>query len=183
MKTVAFVIALCGLVGVSAADDSELLGVKLSIPDWVKKKERRFSATLTLEHDTWEDSLSVIRKEIAISHSDTTLSIVDERYSYETWVCTSSCGTFVEFGYWDTRYSTRKKVERVDDQTVRVFLIFEGIHSDIDPDSKLIFIVNSGAIVDYNGRALRVGVPVSLEDNTAIHPISWGELKTIVPLP
>ena len=99
---------LCGLQGISYADDDDFR-VELSHPKWVETKTRRFTATLTLEGDVWESSLDTIRDAVFISGIKD-LSIIKEEHEKSRWVCTSSCGSFIEYGYWDKYTVKRKKL-------------------------------------------------------------------------
>ena len=70
-----------------------------------------------------------------------------------------------------------KKIERVSNTVLKLYLIFEGNYSDMDPNTRLKFRVTSSAIVDYKGRVLEAQVPITRDDNTAVKSISWGAIK------
>ena len=113
--------------------------------------------TLSLEGAAWAD-ISKIRNAVAVSGIDG-VTIKTERYkSGRRWVCTSGCGSPVEFGYWTNTYSSRPRVRRMSDTVLEVPLTN---NSDFDTDATLTLTVEAAAIANYDGPALTAEVPVA----------------------
>ena len=63
-----------------------------------------FVVTLLLEGAAWAN-ISRIRNAVSVSGiAGVTIKQESYRVSREVWVCTSGCGSIVEFGYWETVY-------------------------------------------------------------------------------
>ena len=114
------------------------------------------SVTLKLIGQTWIESEQNIENALTVSGVEgvSFRKRYTEKYtSIESW-----CDAFFCYTNWPrTRTRWIETVHRVDDNTVKIVLEFEG---DFDTDSRLTFTVTEDAIENYDGPALSAEVPV-----------------------
>ena len=148
-----FILLTCSVQGISYGQT-----LTASTPEALTETNLNNSVvTLLLEGAAWAD-ISKIRYAVAVSGIDG-VTIKTERYkSGRRWVCTSGCGSPVEFGYWTNTYSSRPRVRRMSDTVLEVPLTN---NSDFDTDATLTLTVKAAAIANYDGPALTAEVPVT----------------------
>ena len=151
-----FLLLTCSLQGISygqtlTASTSEVL---------TEANSNNFVVTLLLESTTWADIYN-IRDAVEVSGIDG-VTIQEETYESDSrWVCTSNCGNFVEWGYWEAVYSQRPRVRRISDTALEVVLTIDSNNFDFDTDATLAFTVEAAAINDYSGASLTATISVT----------------------
>ena len=151
-------VIIYGLQGVSsAADPAVELQVETEQPLTEVELDGQ-SVTLKLIGHTWTNSARSIEKALTVTGIEGVSFRKGYTESYRIFVpdnpfCVGWC-----LGTYQTRTRRIEKVRKVDVNTVKIELAFEG---DFNTDSTLIFTVTADAIVNYEGPALTAEVPVT----------------------
>ena len=151
-------VIIYGLQGVSsAADPAVELQVETEQPLTEVELDGQ-SVTLKLIGHTWTNSARSIEKALTVTGIEGVSFRKGYTESYRIFVPDNPFCVGLCWGTYHTRTRRIEKVRKVDVNTVKIELAFEG---DFNTDSTLIFTVTADAIVNYEGPALTAEVPVT----------------------
>ena len=158
MSILIVVLLVCGLQGASSAADP---AVELQVETEQTLTEVELdgqSVTLKLIGHTWTNSEQSIEEALTVTGIEGVSFRKGYTENYRIFVPNNPGCVGLCWGTDQTRTRWIEKVNRVDDNTVKIELTFEG---DFDTDATLTFTVEAGAIENYDGPALTSEIPVT----------------------